>query len=550
MVRQRRPPPARHGGPPEFQKFRDGGIFPKGVARFWDPSCDGWQCSTEHGTGSPPYRCGSGSGLNVLGVAGDASCAVVLRCLFGVGIILELFEAPYGWSWCRACDMHCFQDGFPIKSSAIGGPVNSGFALKLARLLGNLGIARLWHLWWPRFNIGRVRVGIGDSERRALGRERRHPLAKCAARLHAKPWLPLSGMRLQSLALGLWGIADASLWAPCLAVPAWLQLIRSHAWSASLSHWVVGCWLARFGCTLMVYELWYGCVCLRLALRIESLGAAPSRFATGPCVSRAPGFLCCIPNVMELVANGVPFLSRGSQGHGRTPVAHAAPAPLKIILWPPRSSRCLLAPRCEHGRAFMAFQRPKIALSLVLHALPRLLGPSPQRALAHAASHRWRMLPVDPARVICLSQRLSHACWPTMVVTGDGELGSIPRGARETATTSKEGKPRNYPIPTRELELDLDGATVRLVCTAVTPLLPACAPALIDRSRPPAFGAQDDRYRPSLNYKRCRTVDRADVAYRTHAPYEKSKSWVPGSMVARLKLKGIDGRAPLSGARA
>ncbi|KAF3456969.1 hypothetical protein FNV43_RR01625 [Rhamnella rubrinervis] len=28
-------------------------------------------------------------------------------------------------------------------------------------------------------------------------------------------------------------------------------------------------------------------------------------------------------------------------------------------------------------------------------------------------------------------------------------------------------------------------------------------------------------------------------------PYEKSKSWVPGSMVARLKLKGIDGRAPL-----
>ncbi|KAG5568957.1 hypothetical protein H5410_064001 [Solanum commersonii] len=28
------------------------------------------------------------------------------------------------------------------------------------------------------------------------------------------------------------------------------------------------------------------------------------------------------------------------------------------------------------------------------------------------------------------------------------------------------------------------------------------------------------------------------------APYEKSKFWVPGSMVARLKLKGIDGRAP------
>ncbi|KAL0746025.1 hypothetical protein Bca101_101479 [Brassica carinata] len=41
----------------------------------------------------------------------------------------------------------------------------------------------------------------------------------------------------------------------------------------------------------------------------------------------------------------------------------------------------------------------------------------------------------------------------------------------------------------------------------------------------------------------------ADVAFRTPlAPYEKSKFWVPGSMVARLKLKGIDGRAPPGGA--
>ncbi|XLR10214.1 hypothetical protein S83_038152 [Arachis hypogaea] len=38
----------------------------------------------------------------------------------------------------------------------------------------------------------------------------------------------------------------------------------------------------------------------------------------------------------------------------------------------------------------------------------------------------------------------------------------------------------------------------------------------------------------------------ADVAFRTPlAPYEKSKSLgSEGSMVARLKLKGIDGRAP------
>ena len=38
----------------------------------------------------------------------------------------------------------------------------------------------------------------------------------------------------------------------------------------------------------------------------------------------------------------------------------------------------------------------------------------------------------------------------------------------------------------------------------------------------------------------------ADVAFRTPlAPYEKSKSLGSrGTMVARLKLKGIDGRAP------
>ncbi|KAL0315096.1 UNVERIFIED_CONTAM: hypothetical protein Scaly_2888400 [Sesamum calycinum] len=37
----------------------------------------------------------------------------------------------------------------------------------------------------------------------------------------------------------------------------------------------------------------------------------------------------------------------------------------------------------------------------------------------------------------------------------------------------------------------------------------------------------------------------ADVAFRTPpAPYEKSKSLVPGEYGRRLKLKGIDGRAP------
>ena len=53
------------------------------------------------------------------------------------------------------------------------------------------------------------------------------------------------------------------------------------------------------------------------------------------------------------------------------------------------------------------------------------------------------------------------------------------------------------------------------------------------------------RYRRSLNHKRCR-LEIGSCQYMTlSAPYEKSKSLGSGgSMVARLKLKGIDGRAP------
>ncbi|KAF3438134.1 hypothetical protein FNV43_RR20890 [Rhamnella rubrinervis] len=105
-----------------------------------------------------------------------------------------------------------------------------------------------------------------------------------------------------------WGIADAVAMRAMPSGAAWLQLIRSHAWSASLSHgWAVG-WrglAVRWRCMSCGMVV---CVCA--ALRIESLGAASSRFATGPCVSKGLGFLCRIPNVMELVANGVPFLSR------------------------------------------------------------------------------------------------------------------------------------------------------------------------------------------------------------------------------------------------
>jgi hypothetical protein len=54
------------------------------------------------------------------------------------------------------------------------------------------------------------------------------------------------------------------------------------------------------------------------------------------------------------------------------------------------------------------------------------------------------------------------------------------------------------------------------------------------------------RYHRSLNHKLCRLGIGRSFSFMTRsAPYEKSKSLGSGgSMVARLKLKGIDGRAP------
>jgi len=52
----------------------------------------------------------------------------------------------------------------------------------------------------------------------------------------------------------------------------------------------------------------------------------------------------------------------------------------------------------------------------------------------------------------------------------------------------------------------------------------------------------------SLNHKLCRLGIGRDSFLTRSAPYEKSKSLGSGgSMVARLKLKGIDGRAPPGG---
>ena len=53
------------------------------------------------------------------------------------------------------------------------------------------------------------------------------------------------------------------------------------------------------------------------------------------------------------------------------------------------------------------------------------------------------------------------------------------------------------------------------------------------------------RYHRSLNHKLCRLGIGSRYLMTLSAPYEKSKSLGSGgSMVARLKLKEIDGRAP------
>lgn len=53
------------------------------------------------------------------------------------------------------------------------------------------------------------------------------------------------------------------------------------------------------------------------------------------------------------------------------------------------------------------------------------------------------------------------------------------------------------------------------------------------------------RYHRSLDRKRCRLAIAGGLYWASAAAHEKSKSLGSGgSMVARLKLKGIDGRAP------
>ncbi|KAL0641017.1 hypothetical protein Bca4012_102939 [Brassica carinata] len=155
-----------------------------------------------------------------------------------------------------------------------------------------------------------------------------------------------------------------------------------------------------------------------------------------------------------------------------------------------------------------------------------------------------------------------------MVVTGDGELGfDSEREPEKRLPHPRKAAGANYPILTRELNLGMGRPSAFVSTGRPVSSVGRYAPGLnwpawdniigfrsycvglrigvmINRdSRGIRFHSQ--RYRPSLNHKRCRPGS-ADVAFRTPlAPYEKSKFLGSGgSMVARLKLKGIDGRAP------
>ena len=65
------------------------------------------------------------------------------------------------------------------------------------------------------------------------------------------------------------------------------------------------------------------------------------------------------------------------------------------------------------------------------------------------------------------------------------------------------------------------------------------------RSRTKVGGSKTIRYRRSLNYKLCQPGIGGRLLSTPSAPRGKPEnSGSGGSMVARLKLKGIDGRAP------
>ncbi|WZY93732.1 hypothetical protein YC2023_066061 [Brassica napus] len=182
----------------------------------------------------------------------------------------------------------------------------------------------------------------------------------------------------------------------------------------------------------------------------------------------------------------------------------------------------------------------------------------------------WLILPI----VICLSQRLSHACvsmneFRLEVVTINNNTGLSESGNwNEDPLEGKSGARSRGNSSSNSLVVEpWDGSlgpplvsTDRLVSSVGDMVL-----ALTGRVVPPALRTTAKAFSKDvfINHelklgarRRSDTIlvstindadqGSADVAFRTPlAPYEKSKFLGSGgSMVARLKLKGIDGRAP------
>ncbi|WZY99987.1 hypothetical protein YC2023_072316 [Brassica napus] len=154
----------------------------------------------------------------------------------------------------------------------------------------------------------------------------------------------------------------------------------------------------------------------------------------------------------------------------------------------------------------------------------------------------WLILPV----VICLSQRLSHACDPLEGKSGASSRGNSSSNSHRLACLfcRRYAPGLNWPgrasgaVTLKKLECSKQAYALRTTAKAFA------KDVFINQER--KLGAR--RRSDTVLVSTINDADQgsADVAFRTPlAPYEKSKFLGSGgSMVARLKLKGIDGRAP------
>ncbi|WZZ00096.1 hypothetical protein YC2023_072424 [Brassica napus] len=152
----------------------------------------------------------------------------------------------------------------------------------------------------------------------------------------------------------------------------------------------------------------------------------------------------------------------------------------------------------------------------------------------------WLILPV----VICLSQRLSHACDPLEGKSGASSRGNSSSNSSACLFCRRYASGLNWPgrasgaVTLKKLECSKQAYALRTTAKAFA------KDVFINQER--KLGAR--RRSDTVLVSTINNADQgsADVAFRTPlAPYEKSKFLGSGgSMVARLKPKGIDGRAP------